>query len=253
MLLFNFIYLPPLLYTIAIVFPISAFVSVGWSLKHKVNCRSLNILCEYYFNDKSREFTNKLDLLYRTISGFQISSWSTLSWDTFPNFCLSQTRSLSIHLSRMYTSVTSTRFFSSISAWITLIPTFTVVLLMLWIMCFPLSYFEKIDSLRLSLNVFESHNVVMNARKEISIIWMWYAPFWWIMIKMSPINNQNLPCKQRTSKTSLPSILQSIVIWKDIQSTISQSMAHPLYINVFLQYNNMMHLVWWCLYKQWNG
>ena len=47
------------------------------------------------------------------------------------------------------------------------------------------------------------------------------------MIKMSPINTQNLPCKQRTSKTSLPSILKSIVIWKDIQLTISQSIAHP--------------------------
>ena len=44
---------------------------------------------------------------------------------------------------------------------------------------------------------------------------------------MSPINTQNLPFKKRTSKTSLPSILQSIVIWKDIQSTISQSIAHP--------------------------
>ena len=44
---------------------------------------------------------------------------------------------------------------------------------------------------------------------------------------MSPINTQNLPFKKRTSKTSLPSILQSIVIWKDMQSTISQYMAHP--------------------------
>ena len=174
---------------------------------------------------------NKLDLLNRTISGFQISSWFTLSWDTFPNLCLSQTRSLSIHLNRMYTSVTSTRFFSSISAWITLIPTFTVVLLMLWIMCFPLSYFEKIDSLRLSLNVFELHNVVINARKEISVIWRWYAPFCKIMLKMSPINcsinTRNLPFKQRIPKTSLPSILQRIVIWKDIQSAISQSIDHP--------------------------
>ena len=41
------------------------------------------------------------------------------------------------------------------------------------------------------------------------------------------INTLNLPFKHRIPKTSLPIILQNIVIWKDIQSTISQSIAHP--------------------------
>ena len=50
-------------------------------------------------------------------------------------------------------------------------------------------------------------------------------------MKTSPINTQinaqNLPFKQRIPKTSLPIILQGNVIWKDIQSTILQSIAHP--------------------------
>ena len=65
------------------------------------------------------------------------------------------------------------------------------------------------------------------------------------MIKTSPINTQintlNLPFKQRIPKTSLPIILKSIVIWKDIQLTISQSIAHPYtvfqYISSISQYD----------------